>query len=154
MQGTVVEHSQRAWSLTCGVEVKVRASAESVWRLLTNARAYPNWNSTIRSVEGEIRDGQRITLSVPGTERRFTPVVSGVVPNKRMTWTGGFSPIFRGVRTFELRESPDGSTTFSMTEHFSGVALLFVSRLLPDFRPIFVRFANDLKSEAEKRAAS
>ncbi|HEV7366235.1 MAG TPA: hypothetical protein VGN76_10355 [Gemmatimonadales bacterium] len=29
-----------------------------------------------------------------------TPTVSGVVPNERMTWTGGFAPVFKGVRTF------------------------------------------------------
>lgn len=44
-----------------------------------------------------------LRLHVPGTERTFTPTVSGVVSCERMTWTGGFAPVFKGVRMFELR---------------------------------------------------
>ena len=51
-----------------------------------------------------------VRVHVPGTDRVFTPRVSGVVPDERMTWTGGFSPMFKGVRTFELRPRSDGAT--------------------------------------------
>jgi hypothetical protein len=58
---------------------------------------------------------------VPGTDRTFTPRVSDVVPNERMTWTGGVSPIFKGVRTFQLTPRSDGTTDFAMQERFSGL---------------------------------
>ena len=72
-----------------------------------------------------------------------------MVPNERMTWTGGFFPIFKGVRTFELRPCGDGSTDFVMSERFSGLMLPLVKGSLPDFRPVFERYPNDLKHEAE-----
>jgi len=90
-----------------------------------------------------------LRVRVPGTDRVFTPRVSDVVPDQRMTWTGGFSPVFKGVRTFELRPRPDGSTEFVMEERFSGLMLPLVQRSLPDFGPVFERYASDLKHEAE-----
>jgi hypothetical protein len=142
--------TRRAFSMACGVEVDIRATADVIWRLLTDAKGFPRWNSTVSSIEGEIREGEHLRVHVPGTDRTFTPKVSGVLPNERMTWTGGFSPVFKGVRTFVLRPGNDGSTTFAMEEHFSGLMLPMVKGSLPDFGPVFERYANDLKREAER----
>jgi hypothetical protein len=100
-------------------------------------------------VEGQIREGAQLRVRVPGTDRVFTPRVSDVVPDQRMSWTGGLSPVFKGVRTFELRSRPDGSTDFMMEERFSGLMLPLVRRSMPDFGPVFERYASDLKHQAE-----
>lgn len=39
-----------------------------------------------------------------------------------------------------------------MEERFSGLVFALVKRTLPDFRPIFQAYANDLKREAERIA--
>ena len=145
-----VTQAHSVFAMVCGVEVNIRASAQDIWSLLTDARGFPSWNSTVASIEGQIREGERLRLGVPGEDRTFTPKVSGVVPNERMTWTGGFAPMFKGVRTFELRSCHDGSTDFTMEERFSGLMLLFIKGSLPDFGPIFERYAYDLKREAER----
>jgi len=106
----------------------------------------------VTSIEGEIRDGQRIRIHVPGSDRTFAPLVSNVEPNAHMTWTGGFAPVFKGVRTFELTPQA-GATTFVMQEYFSGLMLPIVGRSLPDFAPVFERYATDLKREAERARA-
>jgi hypothetical protein len=142
-----------AFSMQCRVEIHIQADAEIVWNLLTDAANFPRWNSTVSKVEGQIREGEHLRLHVPGTDRTFTPKVSGVVPNQRMTWTGGFAPLFKGIRTFELRRSNGNSTDFAMDERFEGLMLPFVRKSMPDFGPIFARYANDLKSEAEPIAA-
>ena len=67
-----------------------------------------------------------------------------------MTWTGGLSPFFKGVRTFTLLSRTDGSTDFTMQERFSGLMLPLVRRSMPDFGPVFERYAMDLKREAER----
>jgi hypothetical protein len=138
------------FAMVCGVEVNIRASARDIWSLLTDAKGFPRWNSTVTSIEGQISEGERLRVSVPGTARTFTPKVSGVEPNERMTWTGGFAPMFKGVRTFELKPRNDGSTDFVMEERFSGLMLPLIKGSLPDFRPIFERYATDLKNEAER----
>ena len=141
-----------AFAMTCGVEVNIEASAEIVWSLLTDAKGFSRWNSTITAIEGDIREGERLRLHVPGTNRTFTPRVSGVVPSRRMVWGDGLALIFKGVRTFMLKPRDDGSTDFVMEERFSGVMFALTKGMLPDFRPIFEAYANDLKREAQRVA--
>lgn len=152
MPGPTVTWMRHIFSLRCGVSVNVRASAEVLWNLLTDANGFPRWNSTISCVESEIREGEHIRVSVPGSDRRFMPKVSDVVPNASMTWTGGFAPLFKGVRTFTLHRRNDGSTDFTMVERFSGVLLPLVRGSLPDFGAIFEQYASDLQREAERGA--
>jgi len=149
MKTARITQSHRVLSMSCRVELTIRARPATLWRLLTNANDFPRWNSTVTSVEGQIREGEQLRVRVPGTGRVFTPRVSDVVPDERMTWTGGFSPVFKGVRTFELRSRADGSTDFMMEERFSGLLLPLVKRSMPDFGPVFERYASDLKHEAE-----
>jgi len=144
-----ITKAQGVFSMSCGVELNIRADATSLWRLLTDAKGFPNWNSTVTRIDGEIREGERLRLHVPGTDRTFTPTISGVVPNECMTWTGGVAPLFKGVRTFALKPRGDGSTDFTMAEHFSGLMIPFVKGSMPDFGPVFARYADDLKRAAE-----
>ena len=150
MEEPKVTQTHETFSLTCGVVINIRAKAAGIWKLLTDAAGFPRWNSTVAGIQGQIREGERLQLRVPGTDRIFTPRVSGVVPDERMTWTGGFAPLFKGVRTFALKQRDDGSTDFTMAERFSGVMLPLIKRSLPDFGPVFAQYANDLKREAEK----
>jgi len=140
-----------AFEMTCRVEVNIRASADVVWSLLTDAKGFPRWNSTVTGVEGEIRGGERLRVHVPGTKRTFTPVVSDVVTAQRMIWSDGLPAIFKGVRSFVLAPD-DAMTTFVMEERFSGLMFALVKGTLPDFRPIFEAYASDLKREAERIA--
>jgi len=144
-----ITQARSTFSLSCRVEVNIRAAAERIWSLLTDAKGFPRWNSTVTNIEGEIREGGRLRLHVPGTSRTFTPTVSGFVANPRMTWTGGFAPMFTGVRTFELKPRSDGSTNFVMEERFSGLMLPLVKGSMPDFGPVFEQYASDLKRAAE-----
>jgi hypothetical protein len=146
----IVTQSRAAFSLACRVEVALRASADRVWAVLTDAQGFPRWNSTVTAIEGEIREGQQIRIHAPGTTRTFSPLITDVVAHTRMTWTGGVAPLFKGVRTFELSPRTDGATTFVMQERFSGLLIPIVGRSLPDFGPIFARYATDLQREAER----
>ena len=154
MSEPAILQTRRAFSLTCRVDINIRASADRVWSLLTDAPGFPRWNSTVTRIEGVIREGSRLVLHIPGTTRTFTPRVSGVVSNRRMIWTGGIVPLFSGVRTFFLSPRDDGSTDFRMEERFTGLMLPLVRGAMPDFGPVFARFAGDLQREAERSAAS
>jgi hypothetical protein len=152
MSEPTISQAHTVFSMSCRVDVNIQAKAERVWSLLTDAKNFPRWNSTITSIEGQIREGERLRLHVPGTNRTFTPTVSGVMPNERMTWTGGLAPVFKGVRTFDLKPRNDGSTDFTMEERFSGLMLPLAKRAMPDFGPVFTTYANDLKRAAEHGA--
>jgi len=150
MTEPAITQTHGTFSMSCRVEAAIRSKPERIWRLLTNAQDFPRWNSTVSRIEGQIREGERLTLHVPGTTRTFAPTVSDFVPNERMTWTGGFAPMFKGVRTFKLRPHKDGSTLFTMEERFSGLMLPLAKSAMPDFGAVFEQYARDLKREAEK----
>ena len=150
MKTAIITQSHGVFSMTCRVALDIQAPAARIWSLLTDADGFPRWNSTVTKVDGQIREGERLRVHVPGTDRTFTPRVSGVVAETRMTWTGGFFPVFKGERTFELKPCKDGSTQFAMEERFSGLMLPLVKRSMPAFGPVFERYASDLKHEAER----
>lgn len=139
-----------ALAMVCRVEASIAARAEIIWNLLVDADGFPRWNSTVTRIEGQIVKGARIRIHVPGTSRIFTPSVSGFEPRHRMEWSDGLSTVFKGVRTFLLRSRNDESTDFVMEERFSGVVFALTRKMLPDFRPIFESYANDLKRAAER----
>ena len=95
MQTARITQARGVFSMACGVELNIQAPGASIWSLLTDAKDFPRWNSTVTSVEGQIREGEQLLLHVPGTDRTFTPRVSGVVPGERMVWTGGTPPCSR-----------------------------------------------------------
>ena len=134
--------------LETSVEIGIRAEPERIWQLLTNAADFPRWNSTVTSIEGRIASGEQLKLKVPLSERTFTPKVRALEANRRMVWSDGAAPFFRGVRTFEL-EPGGGETLFRMTEVMTGIFLPMIKGSLPDFAPVFEQYARDLKREAE-----
>jgi hypothetical protein len=152
MTGKAIK-SSTAFRMECGVGVNIRASPRTIWDLLTNAGDFPRWNSTIKSVDGEIVLGKKIALRVTiAPDRVFKPKVSELVPEQKMVWSDGAAPMFKGVRTFTLTKREDGTTDFSMDEVFAGIMLPMIKGSLPDFGPPFEQYAADLKREAEQRA--
>jgi len=144
------EQVKNTFSMTCRVETNNHTKAEVIWALLTDAKGFSRWNSTVTGIDGNIREGERLRIHAPGTDRTFTPKVSDVEINKYMAWSDGFAPLFRGARTFELRPCDNGSTDFIMEEKFDGIIFAIIKNRLPDFKVIFENYAMDLKSEAER----
>ena len=142
---------RETFRMECGVSINIRAKPERVWSLLTDAAAFPRWNSTVTSIEGNIALGQKLKVRVPLAPKRvFKLKVSVFEPGARMVWQDGAAPMFRGVRTFTLSPRDNGSIDFAMVEVFSGLMLPMIAGSLPDFAPAFERYAADLKSAAEK----
>lgn len=147
----VAHKDQATFRQVCSVRCEIQATPERIWALLTDARGFPAWNSTVESLEGEIELGRKLALKVtaaPG--RTFTPKVTRLEPGREMEWSDGFAPMFRGVRTFTLIPKGEG-TEFAMEEVFSGLMLPMIRGSLPDFGPAFEAFARDLKRAAEAR---
>jgi hypothetical protein len=153
MSEPTITQARATFWLTCRVAIDIQACQESLWDILTDANGYPRWNSTISRIDGRIREGERLRLHVPGTTRTFAPTVRDFVPAAGMNWVGGLAPLFKGVRTFRLSAARPGWTTFAMEERFSGLLIPLVKGTMPDFGPIFGRFATDLQHEAERRRA-
>ncbi len=153
-QQPVVQTDKTTFRQVCSVSCMIRATPDTIWSLLTDARGFSSWNSTVTSLEGEIALGSRLALRVRlDPARTFRPKVTKLEPAKSMEWSDGFAPMFRGVRTFTLVPQADGVTEFTMQEAFSGAMLPMIRKSLPDFGPAFETFASDLKRAAEQPAA-
>ena len=134
----------------CSVSADVSATPERIWDLLTDVDGMTRWNSTLTSIEGSATPGGTVKMQVPEAPGRvFAITVTDVTPQREMVWKQGNALLFLGVRTYRLTPTPAGTTTFEMTETFSGPLLPLVGGRLPDFKPIFERYAADLKREAE-----
>lgn len=141
------EKNEATFSLRYAVKAVIAAPAEAIWGKLTDAPGFSRWNSTVQSIEGDIAFGQKLKIRVPiAPGRAFTPKVVELVPNERMVWQDGFYPMFQGTRTFTLTRL-GASTEFQMVEVFRGLMLPMIKSSLPDFGPVFDRYAADLAAE-------
>lgn len=136
--------------LTFEAETTISAPASSVWAILIDAAAYAEFDSNCERIEGTIAVGNKIkafTSLAPG--RAFPVRIADLVENERMVWSGGMPlGLFKGVRTFELTETDEG-THFRMREDFSGLMLPIIKGSLPDMTEPFQQFAEGLKARAE-----
>ena len=130
------------------VAVDIRAGADDVWKLLTNAADYPKWNSTIVSIDGEIAPGKKIKLvSTLDPKRTFTLTVRDFEPPTRLVWGDAM-----GKRTYQVTAGAPGTVTFSMREKIGGPLFPLFARMIPPFDAAFDQFAADLKKQAESIA--
>jgi hypothetical protein len=141
---TKATKTESTFRLEYAVSIEIAAAPEVIWKRLTDAKAFPSWNSTVTSIEGDIAEGRKLTIRVPISERAFTPKVVAFEPNERMVWADGMAPMFRGARTFTLASKDGLRTTFSMVEVFTGIMLPMIKGSLPDFGPVFEQYAADL----------
>jgi len=143
------EKTNSTFRMECRIRCTIEAPPQKVWAFLTDAKRFPEWNSTVTSIEGDIALGQKLALKVPlDPKRTFRPKVTKFAPNEGMEWSDGFAPMFKGVRTFTL-SAKGGGTEFAMAEVFSGLMLPMIKGSLPDFGPAFEAYAADLKRAAE-----
>jgi hypothetical protein len=136
------------------VSVEIQARPEEVWARLVDADGFPSWNSTVDSIEGPIEPGRRLTIRVPSSPgRAFKPRVVEFDAPRRMVWRDGAPPMFVGTREFTVEPVGDRASRFTMAEEFRGIMLPMIARTLPDFAPIFDRYAADLRAVCENASA-
>lgn len=148
----MAEVDRSTFLLRYSVAVTIHSRPDAVWTRLTDAPGHSTWNSTVERIEGDITQGSRLSITVPiAPGRTFRPTVAKLDPPRTMVWRDGMLPMFRGIRTFTLTPI-DTETEFRMTEEFSGLMLPLVRRSMPDFRPVFDRYADDLRRACEADA--
>lgn len=112
---------------TFHVELTIPAPPEAVWAVLTDAKAYAEWNPVFVRVEGEFREGTevRTTVKEPGKpDVVITSQVLKVSPNQELNQFGGI----RGIITFDHRwllEPVEGGTKVIQHEVDRGIYVWF-----------------------------
>ena len=133
------------FSRETSISSHIQASPEVVWSLLTNGADFPRWNSTVVSLEGEIRLGETIKLkSTLDESRTFNLTVKEFEAEKRLVWGDR-----QGSRVYTIERSGEDGVRFSMSEKIGGLLFPLLSRMIPPFDEAFEQFTADLKQEAE-----
>ena len=131
--------------------ITIHASPEVVWRILTDASGYPNWDPVMDHIEGNLAPGETVKFFTKLSPQAFPVKVTAFEPNRRLVLTGGMPlGLFKSERTHMLTPSQEGGTIFKTEEIFSGLLLPIFGRTLPDLTENFEAFAAGLKRQAEK----
>ena len=128
----------------------IQAPPMTVWRHLTDAERFPDWEPNVTRVDGTIAPGEKITVHTSFSERAFPVTVSEFVPGERMVWSSAMPlGLFRGARTFTLEALSDNQTRVTTREEFGGLLLPIIGRTIPDLQPMFDQFVAALKERSE-----
>ena len=103
------------------VSIDIPAPPETVWLVLTDTEAYPQWN-TLLSVRGDFTVGETVAvrLSIPGLPAvPIAPEITAFEPEKALRWRSQLFGI-EADHAFLLEPLADGGTRFVQSEQFSG----------------------------------
>jgi hypothetical protein len=125
-------------------EMIIGASAERVWRVLTDLSAYPEWNPLVPEAKGELVVGKplRVKLRLGKRSMAMKPKLVRVEPNRALAWRGSLPipGLFTGEHTFEIIEETPTQVRFHHWEKFNGLLVPMVGKLLEQTKQAFDRF--------------
>lgn len=133
-------------------QIIINTPPEVVWNILTDFNNYPEWNPLILSLEGKAEAGAQLVVKFESMT--FKPVVQIAEAPHRFEWLGHMKVkgLFDGRHSFQLEQNPDGSTTFTHSEKFTGILVpLFKKMLFNETKPGFEAMNEALKNRAETR---
>lgn len=135
-------------------EIRIQASAETIWKLLMDFEAYPSWNPFITSLSGKATVGHTLqaTIQPPkGKPMNFTPKVLVAKEHQAFHWLGKLlmKGLFDGEHYFELKSLSETETLFIHGEKFSGVLIPLLGGVLAQTEKGFQMMNEALKAKAE-----
>lgn len=139
--------------------IEIRAPLETVWAVLTDFAAYPDWNPHIRRVQGTVESGSRISIHTRPPGGRLIvmrPTIVTWTPPNELRWRSTFlwSRLFSGEHGFQLEATAPDRVRFVQDETFSGMLVPFYSQLrLPRTRRGFDETNEALRDRAERIAS-
>ena len=106
-------------------EIEIQASAEEVWNVLTDLKAYTEWNPFLYRAEGSVEAGEKVLLfsKTASNEMKFSCTVTNVDINHEFSWRFhvGLPFLFRGEHTFRVEPLGEKSVRFIDREIFNGL---------------------------------
>ena len=136
-------------------EIEIAASAQRVWQVLTDFPAYPQWNSVVSEIRGEMKVGGRLVVRVPvpgGLRIRLRVRVLRVEAERELRWRGRFvfASLFAGEHALTIKPLSDRRVRFVQSEVYTGLlARAFFLIMGATNRRIFERMNEALKARAE-----
>jgi hypothetical protein len=140
-------------------EFDIDAPAQQVWAVLVDFERYADWNPSVPSISGEVREGSTVslTLALPGRPNlNVRAVLQEVTPNRRLTWRGhlGADQVFTGYREFSIHPHSESKVRVTHVEDLQGwIAPLFEKLMGRSVQRHHDAFNESLRNRAEARTA-
>ena len=135
--------------------IRIDASPDVVWDVLTDVGAWRDWDSGVDRVDGQVALGETLTIHATMIRTRpFTVTVTEIRPREGMRWQAAL-PFGLALieRTYHLDAQDDGDTVVTVREDHTGPLAALQGRRTPDLNPSFRQFCAGLKTRAERRSA-
>ena len=118
-------------------EIEFDGTPQEVWTTLTDLQTYPQWNTFIEKVDGELTVGAKLDVRLqPVDERGITmhPTVLAAEPGRELRWIGHLMipGIFDGEHRFLIEEAGPGRVRFTQSERFGGIMVPLLWKKLRD----------------------
>jgi hypothetical protein len=128
-------------------QILIEAPLESVWGVLTQVSAWPDWNPDITTaeIEGPVQSGGVIHWETAGMAIPST--IGEVTPLKKLAWSGETSGIF-GIHVWTFAATADG-THVRTEESWEGALPVHTKELQSALDASLVRWLSYLKRRAE-----
>src|SRR5262245_6098670 len=141
-------------------QIDIDAGKETVWSILTDFAAYPEWNPFLVKVETRARPGEPVGLTVRlgGRTLVLDARIAAVTPERHLRWIGPISKakgmLFTGEHYFVIQELTANRVRFVHGEEFSGLVVPVIRRpLLRALTPAYEAYNVALKRRAESADA-
>lgn len=137
-------------------DIEIDATAEQVWSVLTDTASYKDWATFLVDIQGEIKDGNKITVVFqinPEKEKRTTidhtiSVVEGTVFYWAEKGPGGITDNHH----FKVEPLSNGKTRFIQSDELKGgLTWLMGGNLSKMYGKGYQAFNRKLKTEVEQR---
>lgn len=134
--------------------ITLSATPQQVWAVLMDFENYPEWNPFIK-IEGRPVVGSQLknTMTLEGRSPQvFKPTVLVVKEAEEFRWLGKLfiSGLFDGEHYFRLEPIDDHTTRLVHGEHFRGILVGLLMRMIgEDTRAAFERMNTALKERVE-----
>jgi len=139
---------------TYRTDFEIDASDEEVWAVLVDFESYGDWNPSLPSISGELREGSTVslTLGLPGRPNlNVKAQLQEVTPNRRLIWRGnvGTDRLFVGQREFAIHRLAANKVRFTHVEDIKGLLAPLFEALMGDS----VQRHHDTLNDSLKRRA-
>lgn len=138
--------------------IDIDAPSDTVWRVLTDFAAYPEWNSRSR-IEGTAREGERLVVT-PGPDAEGMPTFKPRVlraADGELRWLGHLfvRGLFDGEHVFRIESLDESRSRMVQSETFTGLLVGPLMRRYGTDTENGFRLVNEsLKTRAESFAAA
>lgn len=118
-------------------EIEINASADAVYKVLTDFASYGSWNPVITKIEGSPSVGGSVSFSLKAAPMIELPIPSCevlVASGRELRWRGPSIPVLDLVLTgehyFIIQEAGEKKVRFVHGENFTGFAAKALEPLL------------------------